>query len=111
MKSIQVLFALLLCVSSTVESFATHNSPSKTTTLRMAKNDGKSNNIFDDFKGMFNNFDDVVDDFLFKRMGAGEQWYGKRKYSPSGKVEGDYNGMGRSSSYSIEIAKKKERFK
>ena len=54
---------------------------------------------------MFNNFDDVVDDFLFKRMGAGEQWYGKRKYNPSGKFDGDYNGMGRSDFYRIEIAK------
>lgn len=54
---------------------------------------------------MLSNMDDVVDDFVMKRMGAGEQWYGKRKYNPSGKVDGDYNGMGRSSHYAIEIAR------
>lgn len=58
-----------------------------------------------DLKGMMNNFDAVVDDFLFKRMGNGEQWYGKRKYNPSGNVEGDYNGMGQSDLIRIEIAR------
>lgn len=61
--------------------------------------------MLEDIKGMFQNFDDVVDDFVMKRMGAGEQWYGKRKYNPSGRVDGDYNGMGRSSHYAIEIAR------
>ena len=65
----------------------------------------KPRNFLDDIKGMFQNFDDVVDDFVMKRMGAGEQWYGKRKYNPSGRIDGDYNGMGRSSHYSIEIAR------
>jgi len=65
----------------------------------------KPKNFLEDLKGMLSNFDDVVDDFVMKRMGAGEQWYGKRKYSPSGRVEGDYNGMGRSSHYAIEIAR------
>lgn len=62
-------------------------------------------NFFEDIRGMLANFDDVVDDFVMKRMGAGEQWYGKRKYNPSGRVDGDYNGMGRSSHYAIEIAR------
>lgn len=65
----------------------------------------KPKNFLDDIKGMFQNLDDVVDDFVMKRMGAGEQWYGKRKYNPSGRIDGDYNGMGRSSHYSIEIAR------
>ena len=65
----------------------------------------KTKNFFDDIRGMLANFDDVVDDFVMKRMGAGEQWYGKRKYNPSGRVDGDYNGMGRSSHYAIEIAR------
>ena len=65
----------------------------------------KPRNFLDDLKGMLQNFDDVVDDFVMKRMGAGEQWYGKRKYNPSGRIDGDYNGMGRSSHYSIEIAR------
>jgi hypothetical protein len=65
----------------------------------------KPKNFLDDLKGMFQNFDDVVDDFVYKRMGAGEQWYGKRKYNPSGRVDGDYNGMGRSDYFRIEIAR------
>lgn len=65
----------------------------------------KPKNFLDDIRGMLANFDDVVDDFVMKRMGAGEQWYGKRKYNPSGRVDGDYNGMGRSSHYAIEIAR------
>jgi hypothetical protein len=67
--------------------------------------DTKPKTFFEDLKGMFRNFDDVVDDFVYKRMGAGEQWYGKRKYNPSGRVDGDYNGMGRSDYFRIEIAR------
>lgn len=58
-----------------------------------------------DLKGMMSNFDAVVDDFVFKRMGNGEQFYGKRKYNPSGNIEGDYNGMGQSDLMRIEIAR------
>ena len=65
----------------------------------------KPKNLWEDMKGMFTNFDDVVDDFFYKRMGAGEQWYGKRKYNPSGRLDGDYNGMGMSDHFRIEIAR------
>jgi hypothetical protein len=58
-----------------------------------------------DFKGMMDNFDAVVDDFVYKRMGNGEQFYGKRKSNPSGNIEGDYNGMGQSDLLRIEIAR------
>ena len=61
--------------------------------------------ILEDLTGMWNNMDDVVDDFVGKRMGAGEQFYGKRKYNPSGKYHGNYNGMGRSDLVQIEIAR------
>jgi hypothetical protein len=47
-----------------------------------------------DLGDMFASFDDVMDDFFNKRMGNGEIFYGKRKYKPSGKVEGRYNGFG-----------------
>eukprot|EP00980_Cylindrotheca_fusiformis_P009261 scaffold2018_cov113-Cylindrotheca_fusiformis.AAC.15 len=67
-----------------------------------SKGSNKQGGIFQDF---FSNFDDIVDDFLNKRMGNGEAFYGKRKYKPSGKVEGDYNGMGRSNHYQIELAR------
>ncbi|VEU37587.1 unnamed protein product [Pseudo-nitzschia multistriata] len=61
--------------------------------------------FFQDVVGMMTNFDAVVDDFVMKRMGAGEQFYGKRKYNPSGNVEGDYNGMGQSDLIRIEVAR------
>jgi len=61
-----------------------------------------------ELKGMMNNFDAVVDDFVYKRMGNGEQFYGKRKYNPSGNIEGDYNGMGQSDLLRIEIARVKK---
>ena len=76
--------------------------------LYMAKDENqepKKKGFFGDLLGMFENFDDVVDDFVYKRMGAGEQWYGKRKYNPSGKFDGDYNGMGRSDQFRIELAR------
>ena len=57
---------------------------------------------------MMNNFDAVVDDFVYKRMGNGEQFYGKRKYNPSGNIEGDYNGMGQSDLLRIEVARVKK---
>jgi hypothetical protein len=71
-------------------------------------NDYKPKNFLDDLQGMFRNLDDVVDDFVFKRMGAGEQWYGKRKYNPSGRIDGDYNGMGRSDYWRIELAREQK---
>jgi len=54
---------------------------------------------------MFQNFDDQVDDFFNKRMGQGEIFYGKRKYNPSGSVDGDYNGLGISDFQKIEATK------
>ena len=72
------------------------------------KNDGKGG-IFGafmkDLQGMAANLDDVVDDFVFKRMGAGEQWYGKRKYQPSEKFQEDYKGMGLSDKVRIDVAR------
>ena len=49
----------------------------------------------EEWNGLMQNMDSVIDDFVYKRMGAGEQWYGKRKYNPSGKIDGKYNGMGK----------------
>ena len=54
---------------------------------------------------MWQNFDDIVDDFFNKRMGNGEQFYGQRKYKPSGKVTTDYNGYGFSDFRKIEAAR------
>ena len=54
---------------------------------------------------MWQSFDDIVDDFFNKRMGNGEQFYGKRKYKPSGKYSEEYNGYGFSDFRKIEAAK------
>jgi hypothetical protein len=64
-------------------------------------------NPFKEFADMFSNFDDVVDDFLFKRMGNGEVFYGKRKYKPSGRpnTEGKYDGMGMTDQARIDYAR------
>ena len=54
---------------------------------------------------MWQNFDDIVDDFFNKRMGGGEQFYGQRKYKPSGKYSNDYNGYGFTDARKIEAAR------
>eukprot|EP00526_Cylindrotheca_closterium_P023550 CAMPEP_0113631934 /NCGR_PEP_ID=MMETSP0017_2-20120614/16597_1 /TAXON_ID=2856 /ORGANISM="Cylindrotheca closterium" /LENGTH=160 /DNA_ID=CAMNT_0000542467 /DNA_START=59 /DNA_END=541 /DNA_ORIENTATION=- /assembly_acc=CAM_ASM_000147 len=102
-----------------LQSRSSCSSPSKTR-LQFFNNNGKDGSqeeveeeaqqksgfgFFKDLEGMMSNFDDVVDDFVYKRMGAGEQWYGKRKYSPSGRVDGKYNGMGQSDQFRIELAR------
>jgi hypothetical protein len=54
---------------------------------------------------MWQNFDDIIDDFFNKRMGNGEVFYGQRKYKPSGKVTTEYNGYGFSDFKKIEAAR------
>jgi len=56
---------------------------------------------------MFANLDDVIDDFYNKRMGNGEIFYGKRKYRPSGNVEGDYNGFGLTDKLRIDMTRER----
>jgi|Transcript_18032 hypothetical protein len=74
-------------------------------------NDDVSNNplskipILGGIVDVFSNMDDVVDDFFNKRMGNGEIFYGKRKFKPSGTVEGDYNGMGLTDKLKIDITR------
>lgn len=62
-------------------------------------------NPFAEIVDMFQNFDDIIDDFFNKRMGNGEIFYGKRKYKPSGNVESEYNGGGFSDWRKIEAAR------
>lgn len=96
-----IVFVFGIVAASAFSALPPRSAQCSSTTCLSAK----PKNFLDDLKGMLSNFDDVVDDFVMKRMGAGEQWYGKRKYNPSGRVDGDYNGMGRSSHYAIEIAR------
>ena len=64
-----------------------------------------------DVADMVSNLDDVIDDFFNKRMGNGETFYGKRKYKPSGNVEGEYNGFGLTDKGRIDVTRaRKEAF-
>ena len=54
------------------------------------------------FAEFLGNMDAAIDDFMNKRMGNGEVFYGKRKYKPSGRFTGDYNGMGLSDKLRID---------
>ena len=67
-------------------------------------------NLFKEVNDMISNWDDVIDDFMFKRMGNGELFYGKRKYKPSNKpnMDGQYSGMGISDSTKIEMARQRK---
>eukprot|EP01083_Nonionella_stella_P132378 402468_1 len=56
-------------------------------------------------RDFFANLDSVADDFFYKRMGKGEIFYGKRRYKPSGEVEGDYNGFGLSDKGKIDTVR------
>mmetsp|Transcript_52189 Transcript_52189/g.62823 ORF Transcript_52189/g.62823 Transcript_52189/m.62823 type:complete len:138 (-) Transcript_52189:133-546(-) len=77
---------------------------------KLHANSNGGNNPLQGFMDMFGSMDDVIDDFMNKRMGKGEIFYGKRKYKPSGEVDGDYNGFGLSDKTRIEItqARKEE---
>jgi hypothetical protein len=64
-------------------------------------------NPIQELADMMRSMDDVIDDFMNKRMGNGEVFYGKRKYKPSGKenTDGTYNGMGMTDKARIEAAR------
>jgi hypothetical protein len=106
MKSLNVVSVVVMMCAVATEAFPLLHASSRASSwiAMVDSNEDKPKNFFDGLKGMFDNFDDVVDDFLFKRMGAGEQWYGQRKNSPSGKFDGKYSGMGKTDSMRIEIA-------
>ena len=97
-------------------SFALHSNNSNKNDYNDVNNEEKVKlqpvkGFFQEIGDMFANMDDVMDDFFMKRMGNGEQFYGKRKFKPSGKVEGGYNGMGLSDKLRIDIARvRKEEF-
>ncbi|KAL7559137.1 hypothetical protein ACA910_010217 [Epithemia clementina (nom. ined.)] len=71
---------------------------------------GWTANPFKEFSDMISSWDDVIDDFMNKRMGNGELFYGQRKYKPSGRenTQGNYNGMGLSDSVRIDIARERK---
>jgi hypothetical protein len=67
-------------------------------------------NPLSNLKDVFASLDDVIDDFMGKRMGNGELFYGRRKNNPSGRLnmEGEYNGMGYSDPLRIERARQRK---
>jgi hypothetical protein len=87
------------------------NVDSAVSVLSAAKNDDNEqpqqerNGIVGGFMDFFSNLDDVADDFFYKRMGKGEIFYGKRKYKPSGDVDGEYNGFGLSDKMKIDMTR------
>jgi hypothetical protein len=102
-------FQEVLVTTKTNLSPALPNGRTLPTSTLFAQNDANEENgrglkFFEGLKDAFDNFDDIIDDFLYKRMGNGEQFYGKRKYNPSGKFDGQYQGMGRSDQSRIEMA-------
>jgi hypothetical protein len=118
-------FKLILVAAATPSALSfTSGTSSTTRTVQFAKPPGddkvwsvdetkmaaapvefKFPNPFAEIAEIFQNFDDVVDDFFNKRMGNGEIFYGKRKYKPSGKVESGYEGGGFSDWRKMEAAR------
>jgi hypothetical protein len=116
MKAIPTISTILAfsAFAAAPEAFSPPGGPERQSTISLSMSKNNNNNggekeekgsFLDGLKGIFSNFDNVVDDFVYKRMGAGEQWYGKRKSNPSGNFDGDYNGMGQSDQLRIEIAR------
>lgn len=102
-------FLLLLLVAS-VTAFQQSLDPSSN---RQTPSQLNGWNPLKDLSDTLSNMDDVIDDFMNKRMGNGEVFYGKRKYKPSGRpnTEGDYQGMGLSDKLRIDVTRQvKEEF-
>mmetsp|Transcript_21993 Transcript_21993/g.32486 ORF Transcript_21993/g.32486 Transcript_21993/m.32486 type:complete len:140 (-) Transcript_21993:198-617(-) len=108
-----LIFALLLASVIAVKAFnpVTVEPSAPSSVFRMASSDdnetqsslmGFFKNTVQDVGDIFSNLDDVIDDFYNKRMGNGEIFYGKRKFKPSGEVDGAYNGFGLSDKAKIE---------
>lgn len=106
MKSQQYILVPLCCSALSTQN---HQSLRNHMFLLRMNNDGDNSQNkegpFRELLDIFSNFDDVIDDFFYKRMGQGEIFYGKRKFRPSGKVEGDYNGFGLSDKTKIDVTR------
>ena len=119
MLMMRALF-LFVCLVQHVVAFAPRSVISMSNShhadlIFMTSNDDDDNadsrglpNPFKEIGDMFASFDDVIDDFFYKRMGNGEVFYGKRKYKPSGNVDGEYNGMGLTDKLKIDISRERK---
>lgn len=97
---------LILALFVVVESFATPSDNKRSSSVRLS-----AWNPLAEVGDFFRNLDDIAEDFLFKRMGNGEVFYGKRKYKPSTRAEEndwEYNGLGLSDHSRIEAARERK---
>jgi hypothetical protein len=110
MMRVLLLIAWLVPTAAFVPKHQQESFPS--TTHSMSRDDdSRPPNPLQGIADMFSNMDDVIDDFFYKRMGNGEVFYGKRKYNPSGKVEGEYSGFGLTDKGRIDVTRaRKEAF-
>jgi len=112
------LLRLLLLLPAIATSFQIQRPCPRFRTVLFEVDDESNNakrlwNPFQEVADILSNWDDVMDDFMNKRMGNGEVFYGKRKFKPSNRpnTEGRYNGMGLSDKMRIDIAREtKEEF-
>ena len=113
------LMRLILLLPAIATSFQIQRPCSRFRTALFEVDDESNNakrrpwNPFQEVADILSNWDDVMDDFMNKRMGNGEVFYGKRKFKPSNRpnTEGKYNGMGLSDKMRIDIAREtKEEF-
>jgi hypothetical protein len=99
--------ALLLILASSVNAFV----PKAAVSVRISKSSSTTSKLnfqpWKDLTEMLQQWDDVIDDFMAKRMGNGEVFYGQRKFKPSNRpnTEGRYNGMGMSDKTKIDIVR------
>jgi hypothetical protein len=103
----RVLILLMLSVYSTAFQPQYNHNRLGTRLFDQEKKEGAWNNSLRGVGEFFSSFDDVIDDFMNKRMGNGEVFYGKRKFKPSGRpnTEGKYSGMGMSDKARIDTVR------
>ena len=110
MTLVKTLFFLCCCLVGAA-SFLLRPEPFFRHRILLASNNNGDNasswNPLKELTDMLSSFDDVVDDFVNKRMGNGEIFYGQRKYKPSGRenTSGSYTGMGMSDKARIDAAR------
>lgn len=100
-----LVLLVVQCGLHLVCAFGKMNPNHNNSKLMAAQNGDNQRGFFAPVAEFFNNLDNVADDFFYKRMGKGEIFYGKRKYNPSGDVEGNYDGMGLSDKGKIDMAR------
>lgn len=109
-----MLIVALLCVSYTFAFQPVGTCRIAWTSLKNDKGDDeKESSGWNPIRALseaFGSIDDVIDDFMFKKMGNGEVFYGKRKINPSGRenTDGSYNGMGMSDKVRIDESRERK---